>query len=291
MKKYLVPCFLFGLLLTISCEGDDKKQQELMQQLDSLQIKYDERDADYNDLNGYLNLIAESLDSISMQEGLIFQKNTTPGESPTLSRKRIRENLMNFKETLNKQRMKIEEIEKKLSSSSRNVSNLQKIITSLKEQLAAKDTEIIRINQELNNKNRSIVELTQLSSSLKETNTEQTQQINQQDEIIKNQDVMLNEGYIKIGTKSELKKLGLLSSGNLLKKSKVSYTNVDKGVFEKVDIRNISQIEIFGKKPKILTPVPSDSYEMETNGNTTLLRIVSPDRFWSISNYLIIQTN
>jgi len=100
----------------------------------------------------------------------------------------------------------------------------------------------------------------------------------------------MNVAYIKIGTKKELKKLNVPSSG-FLKKSKVNYSNIDVSQFKCIDIRNTKSISL-PKKFKIMTNMPTDSYNIvsdEHKGNT--LVISNTTRFWSISKILIIQTN
>ena len=289
-KNTFMLLVLTTCLSLVACTG--KKQREILERrIDSLQVAFNEKNAEYDELNGYLTEIAEGLDSISIQEGLLFNTNNVPGESPSLNRKRIKQNLKEFQNTLNNQRLKIEELEKKLASGKGNNASLQTVIASLKSQLASKDAEIKKLQTELNKKNLSVKQLQEQALALQQTNTQQTQTIAQQEEALKVQDAILNEGYIKIGSKKELLKAGILKSGGFLKKSTVSYADFDLELFDKVDIRYTEKIEIPGKKPKILTPVPADAYELETSDGQTILHILSPDRFWSASTYLIIQTN
>ena len=244
-------------------------------------------------MSGYLAVIAEGLDSISQQENQldrILQPNSTPNESPVLSRKQIKENLQVFQETLHKQSLRIDELEKKLSEAEGNAAKLKTVVTALKEQLAYKDKVISTMREELDNQNISIEELKSLTLSLRQKNTRQAELINEQEKLISSQDETINEGFIKMGTKDELKKLGLISGGGL-KKKKVEYGNVEKDLFDRIDIRDLHKLDIPGKNPQILTPMPEESYKMEKNGKNTVLRILAPDRFWSVSNFLIIQTD
>ena len=121
-------------------------------------------------------------------------------------------------------------------------------------------------------------------------NTKQAQLIDEQEKLITSQDQVMNVGFVKMGTKSELKQLGLISGGGL-KKKKVEYSNVEQDLFDRVDIRDLHKLDIPGKNPQILTPMPEESYKLEKNGENTVLRILAPDRFWSVSNFLIIQTD
>ncbi len=125
---------------------------------------------------------------------------------------------------------------------------------------------------------------------LTQQNAEQQQVISSQNHILQTQDEMLNEGYIKTGTKSELKDAGLLKGG-FMRKSKLDISTIDKIQFKTIDIRVTTEISLNSGNPKILTQMPDDSYSIEKKGKTSTLRIINPDKFWSISKYLIIQTD
>jgi len=41
----------------------------------------------------------------------------------------------------------------------------------------------------------------------------------------------------------------------------------------------------------VLSQMPADSYTIDQKGNSSVLRITNVNRFWSITKYLIIQTD
>ena len=274
--------------ICISCGGN--QETKLQKQIDSLQNLYDKQTADYNGLNEYLSVIADGLDSIAAQEGQIFNANNTPGESPALNRERIKKNLSAFQQTLAVQRQRIEDIEKKLNASTGGAAKLRTIISSLKQQLEAKDSEMAQLREELNNKNVSIAQLKTRAAALQQTNAMNEMLIAEQAEVMKAQDEMVNEGYVLTASKAELKKKGILTGGVLQKKS-IDYNSLNKSLFKRIDIREFSELTINSKAPKILTPVPKDSYQLVKQGSTTVLKVTNPGRFWSISTYLVIQTD
>lgn len=57
------------------------------------------------------------------------------------------------------------------------------------------------------------------------------------------------------------------------------------------DKRNLRTINLVSKKAKIHTNHPADSYEFSDSGGRKMLLIVDPDKFWSLTNYLVIQTD
>ena len=109
---------------------------------------------------------------------------------------------------------------------------------------------------------------------------------------LETQSDMLNECYVKVGTKKELKDVGLLISKGLFSKKKVDNSNLNKDLFMKVDIRNFLELSIPAKKIKIMTPEPpATSYLIKKTSSGVVLQIQDPTAFWNVSNYLIIQTN
>ena len=61
-------------------------------------------------------------------------------------------------------------------------------------------------------------------------------------------------------------------------------------MFTKVDIRTFTEVTINSGNPKILTQMPASSYRIEKGKGSSILYILDPTAFWSVSNYLIIQT-
>lgn len=90
-----------------------------------------------------------------------------------------------------------------------------------------------------------------------------------------------------IASKKELEKRGIIKKGRL-----IAQNALDRSKFAKVDIRKLREISFSARKPKLLTTMPESSYELTTDGNQNYtMKITNPTAFWSISNYLVIQTN
>ena len=269
------------VVMATSCNGGSNPTKE---QLDSLQTAYDQRNADYNELNEFLSVIATGLDSIALQEGQIL----TPGESPSLNREQIKKNLDAYKQTLDTQRQRIDELEKKLKSGNANSAQMKTIIASLKQQLAQKDEEIAQLRKQVDDQNVDINSLKENVENLRQHNEMQAGLIVSQQETILSQDASLNTAYIKIATKKDLKEAGLLTGG-FLKKTKVDFTKIDKSLFRAVDIREIEKIDIPAEKAKVMTPQPENSYRIDKIGKNNVLSIVNPEKFWGVSNFVIIE--
>ena len=109
--------------------------------------------------------------------------------------------------------------------------------------------------------------------------------------LVEKQDSILNVCYILVGTRIELKELGIISGGPF-RKMEVDPSALDERHFTSVDMRQVTEIPIpFSKKARLLLPAPADSYHFERGdtGNITTLVIDNPTRFWSLSRYQVIQ--
>ena len=283
MKKiayYLVAATI--IVMATSCNGGSASMKE---QLDSLQTAYEQRDADYNELNDYLGVIATGLDSIALQEGQLLKND----ESPTLNREQIKKNLDSFQQTLKNQRERIDVMEKKLKTNQKYTAHLRSIIATMKQQLAQKDEEIANLRKLVDDKNVDIAKLKENVQTLQQRNEMQAGLIASQNETILSRESSLNTVYIKFGTKKELKNAGLLDGG-FLKKTKVDFDKIDKSAFKAVDKRKVGQIDLGEvKKAKVMTPQPEDSYRIDQAGKNMILSITDKEKFWGVYDFVIIQ--
>ena len=86
----------------------------------------------------------------------------------------------------------------------------------------------------------------------------------------------------------ELKEHKILETG-FLRKSKLLKGNFDQSFFTTADKRTLTVLNLHSKKAKVLTNPPSGSYEIIDNNGQKALRILNPDSFWALSNYLVIE--
>lgn len=240
-------------------------------------------------LNGFIDRVAWSMDSLVRSEGMLLKP--APEGTPLSRKEQFAANLKAFEALVKRQHERIDELEKSLEETNlAHAQSMKKIISGMKQQLAEKDREIAVLKEELNSKNFSIERLESLVASLNNNVAELTETTKTQKATIVAQADEMNEAYVLIGTKKELKAAGALSASGLFSKAKLQASDFDKSKFKKVDIRNYSSVKINGKKVKVLTPSPADSYTITDNGDgTSTLAITNAKAFWGVSNYLVIQ--
>ena len=198
-------------------------------------------------------------------------------------------NLDTFQILLSNQKQQIAQLSATLRTRGDSISKLYTLVSYLNAQLEEKDEQIQALRAELDSKDIDIDHLRQRVSMLTDANSRLHMTVERQADVVSKQDKLLNEAYVKIGTKKELSELGL-TTGGFLKKTKLNPEAIQQNQFVKVDIRKYTEININSSNPKILTQMPASSYRIEKGKKSSVLYILDPAAFWSVSNYLVIQT-
>lgn len=279
------------IMLIASC-NDKKKtsdKTDVFSDLTSIQADdpvFAERDsliALFNDISGDL-LQIKHVESIVTIPGNI---NNETGKSVP----QLRDDLVAIQNALQERRQRLSELEQKLKNSSgKNAQLLQMVnnlkeqmtqneqtIVSLKEQLAQANTTIAGLNTQIDSLNVSVANVTEEKAIAEQKNTELTNE--------------LNRCYYAIGSKDELKKHKLITTG-FLRKTKIMQGDYESSYFTTADKRTLTTIHLYSKKAKVLTNQPADTYSITTDANgNKILNIKNPEKFWNTANYLIIQTD
>lgn len=281
-----------GLLCLGSCSGGDSSKAilQLVAERDSLKAESELQMKKLDVINEMIATINSALDSISAEENMLFI--STSSELP-MSRNDALRDLERYERVLQHQRQRIEALDRNMKDGG-DSTGMHGMMEIMKQQLAAKDLQIAKLKEELSKKNVDIARLRRQVESQRTQIQEQTETIEQLDRTTKvqekalvYQDEVINSCYVILGSKKDLERRGIIK-----KKQMVPESALDKSKFAKVDIRKWREITFEAKKPRILTSMPSGSYTLSTNGNGTFtLRIRNAGEFWSVSNFLVIQTD
>lgn len=259
---------------------------------DSLRIA--ELTSDYNEaatLNDSLMLlmgdIYNGLDSINMQEGLLYNI----GNGETDRRAQVRNNLSAIKARLAKNKSLLDQMERKLRDSGNQNSVMAKTIEQMKLRLEQQDEHIAQLENRLATANDSILALNAEVEATQQQVQVQTEAKEAAFNALNEADNQLNTVYYALGTNKELKENGLLEK-KFLGQTKVLKGDVNENYFTKADKRTLTTIPTGAKKIKIWTNMPAGSYEeVKNDDNTITLKITNPSQFWNYTDYLIIQVD
>lgn len=290
MKTFRIIMPLLMLVLVFSCKNEKVDMQQFVAERDSILQDNRSKTQQLDELNGVLSTIAIGLDSIAVQENILF--NGSGRDGVRLDKHEIAARLNGMADILARQRAKIQALQDSLANrkTSQSVEHLQRVVEFLNQQLAEKDQVIKSLRADLNNLKKDITQLRASLSDMKNRAVKAENKTQVLTTALSKQDDVINECYVRIGTKKQLSAAGLLKGG-FLQKKKVNYEDVDKSKFNAVDIRKFREITLKSNNPKILTPQPSNrSFHFEESGDgSCTLVITNPTLFWSVSNFLIIQ--
>lgn len=290
MRLSFYSTILFFILSIVSCNNGEV--ENLTAERDSLQLVCEKYEDDLKDLDTLISTIALSLDSVYIAEELLYANK----DEDISDREQILENFEAFSGVLSRQKQRVAQLEDSLLVTKSSKWNI--IIACIRENLENKETEFQTLKEKFESENRVFrssrniarQSLPDVTPEKKASDVSAKEHSEKVVETTQTQEAVINECYVRIGTKKELQSAGLLTGG-LLSKKKVNYENVDKSLFNLVDIKLFKVIELNSKNPKILTPQSSTSaYHFEKKGeDKTVLHIDNPTAFWSVFNFLIIQ--
>lgn len=286
MKKLIPLCAVAALTLA-ACSGH--KSGEETDSLTLVSQQYEQASSFNDSLLLLMGDIYAGLDSINMQEGMLY--NMERGAETVDRRQEIRENLANIRARLQQNRDLLTQMQNKLNSTQGDNKVLKKTIADLQARIEQQDQKISQLTTDLENANAQIAELNTQVQQGQEDLADETAAREEAQAQATAAENLANRVYFAIGTNKELKQNGLLSK-KFLGATKVLQGDFNQNYFTVGDKRSLTTINTGGKKVKIWTNVPQNSYEIVGNADgTQSIRITDPASFWSRSPYLIIQVN
>ena len=282
-NKTIILISIAFMAAVASCGPSQSEYKELIAERDSLRQASTFQASRLDSYVETVEVLNATLDSIAVHENMIFLET---GEKP-ITKEDVQRNLMRFETILLEQTAKIRRLEAQLATSQDENSKSLQLIAHLKRTIEEKNAQIAQLQSELEKKDFDIAQLRGQVETQTATINELNVQTKRQGEALARQDAMLNNGYVLIGSKKDLKRKGITRRGKL-----VTNAILDRSKFYQVDIRKWTEISFQAKRPKILTNMPTSSYELTTSGKGDFtLRVINPTDFWKISNYLVIQTD
>lgn len=286
MKKIMLLAAILALVLA-SCSTKKEKEdaQNVAATTDSLRQVITQKDNEINDIMGTLNEIQEGFRQINEAEGRV---NVERNQGEGSNRQAIIENMAFIQRTMKFNRDLIANLKEQLKnmtiSNSKLKATIEETLANLTAQMEEKDKQIATLKDELAQKDIRIAEqdneISDLNSNvanLASANEEKTRTVAAQDK-------ELNTAWYVFGTKKELREQNILKGGDVLRTD-----DFNKDYFTRIDLRVTKVIKLYSKSAKLMTNHPAGSYSLDKDaqGQYTL-RITDPQKFWSVSRYLVI---
>ena len=286
MKKVLTFCaFIIALTACTQYSSEYKRAQH---ENDSLKLQLKKNEVEMNEMLSILNDIENDIQAIREAEDfLTVQKDSELSES---KREQIKRNMLLITETLKKNKQQLAELQDKLDKSNVQSSALRKTIERLNNEIKEKSELLVSLQIEMGQKDEQIKELAIQVEGLS-TDVKILEGVNiSQSERISDQEQEINQVFYCFGTKKELKEQNILSGGGLFSKSKALEGDFNKDYFISIDKRQVTAIPLFSSKANVKTNHPKGSYSFFKDSDENLtLEITDVNKFWSLSNYLVIE--
>lgn len=285
MKKILLLSVCVALLS--SC-GNMGKNDAMKSQNDSLSQVLAQRDAELNGIMEAFNEIQDGFRMINEAESRVdLETGAVEGRSNV---QKIKDDIVFIMEKLDANRKRIAELEEQLKNSRYASSQLKTTIANLNKELLAKTQQIETLQAELASKNIRIAELDDAIVGLTQHVNDLVAENKAKSATVATQDKALNAAWFVFGTSSELKEQKIVSKKFLQKKKVLESDDFNKEYFTQIDIRTDKQIMLYSPEAELLTFHPVGSYEFQKNEKGQLaLLITNPNKFWSVSRYLVIE--
>lgn len=284
MKKLLL---LTVCVAALSSCGNRAQNEALKAQNDSLTMALTERDLELENIMSAFNEVQEGFRLINEAENRVdLQSGVAEGSSVS---EKIKEDIRFISEKLQSNREQIAKLEEQLKNSKYATSQMKKALANLNQELEAKTQQIATLQAELASKNIRITELDDMVAGLNENVKSLVAENEIKSATVASQDKALNTAWFVFGTKSELKDQKIISSKFLQKTKVLEDNDFNKDYFTQIDIRTDKTIKLYSKSAELLTTHPEGSYVLvkDANGQLTL-QITNPNKFWSVSRYLVI---
>lgn len=268
--------------MVCSCGNNTTKTDEMQHMVDSLQHIINERDGELDNLMGCVNEVQEGIRRISEAEGRIT---IAEGSAERASSKEIiRENMDYIQAAMQQNREMIATLQERLKNSSIKSDKLQKTIAGLQQQIEQQSQRIQELEASLAEKDILLAQQGEQIDALNESVESLSADNAAQQQVMAKQERELNTAWFVFGTKAELKEQKILQAGDVLKEN-----NFNKDYFTQIDIRYDKEIKFYSKKVELLTTHPAGSYTLvKDNQGQYEIRITNPEKFWSVSKYLVV---
>ena len=281
--KHIATAAALGVVALLASCVSRQVAVEVESRSDSLELVVSAKDSLINAVFADINAISENLALIKSRENLI----TVAGESEGGRRpvEEIDNDIKAIDRLLRENRAKIESLQRsaaQLRKANLRIDGLEKMIADMNRQLAEKK-EVEQLREILVRMGDEVKSLTEevavRSAEVENLSGEKVELQNQ-----------LNTVYYIVGAEKELRDAQIINKQGFIGRTLTVGRNSNFDSFTMADSRLLSEVPVGQKKATLVTSHPEGSYELVTDANKVVekLIITDPVRFWESSKILII---
>jgi len=297
MKKSFFPLFICLFICLISCDVKDSRDyKEVVMDRDSLLEALTGKEKEIRDFTYEFERIELNLLAIDSNKASILsmhKANNVEGR-----KERIHALIADIYIALDQNKTSIINLERKLAAEKAK-NDFSKVVVVLRKTLLEKEEEIQKLENEIADLQiqvRNLKEAVAYKESLLATKdtllARNEEQLRKQQELLNEKDKQLTRVYLIKGTTKELIKAGIV-----VKKGGILGLGAIKMMGQKVPSTNLLVLNAKTDKMvkigpytkrKVISNHPPDSYFFVAKDGQLYIKISYPDRFWSLSRYLVV---
>lgn len=271
--------FLTVGLLTTSCVEKSKKYQLLLAEKEAALVENKNLENEYNNAIGVIADVENNLQALREAENLLIMNNENLSQ-----RDEIKLAFKQIKEEMALNNARLDSLYNELEKSNRTNKELRATVKKLKNQIAEKAQVIDSLQVQLSERDNQIAGLNtkveNLNADIEKINADN----DAKGQIIADQILEMNKVYYIGASKQELKESGILTSKYILRQE------VPADAFTMADKRELKEIAFDGKKVKVLSAHPTESYTITNTDGKVIITVTNPELFWSVTKYLVAIT-
>ena len=282
--KHIATAAALGVVALLASCVSRQVVVEAESRSDSLELVVSAKDSLINAVFADINAISENLALIKSRENLI----TVAGEAEGGRRpvEEISNDIKAIDRLLRENRSKIESLQRSaalLRKANLRIDGLEKMIADMNRQLAEKKTEVEQLRESLVRMGDEVKSLTEevavRSAEVENLSGEKVELQNQ-----------LNTVYYIVGAEKELRDAQIINKQGFIGRTLTVGRNSNFDSFTMADSRLLTEIPVGQKKATLVTSHPEGSYELVTDSNKIVEKLLTTDpvRFWESSKILII---
>lgn len=255
-----------------SGQQEDKQVIELRNKVEQLELENEMKDSVINEAISFFNEIQANLAKINIKEEEIRVRSSNP-EISQEDQEWILQEIQNINFLREQNARKVRNLQGKIKDQTLRIKELENMVDRLVMQIQSRDEEIASLKRTLADLDMEYAELFDEYQEQVELALDVMKEMNTVhyaygtlDELVENGVLVREGGFIGIGRKTEIA------------------DDMNQDYFQHLDKTKTKQITIVGEDPEIITDHPVTSFEWKGNK----LVILDEEKFWRISNYLVV---
>ena len=283
--KHCFAALLCGALLFASCGPRSAAvPAEALVQRDSLQTVVQAKDSLLNAVFAGINAISENLAVIKSRENIIAVANTPEGGRRPIEE--IENDLAAIDRLLQENRTKIAALQQtsaQLRKANLRIDELEKTIATLSSEVDNRLAEIEQLREDLQTRETEVVELTRrVEEAHAEVETLSSEKLDLE--------TQLHTVYYIVGAEKELRDAQIINKQGFIGRTLTVNGSTGLESFTCSDERLLNEIAIGQKRVTLVTPHPEGSYQLITDADKVVMKLVidDPARFWESSKILVV---